>query len=83
MKRTVTPNVEKRALIGDIGGIIRVVSALRQYREAADTLLESRYRDGECDAVQLHNFAEAVARAEDCVGPIDGADDNPYNRGTP
>lgn len=59
------PEHERRALLGDRESVIRVVSALRKYRDGAAKLLLSRYRDGECDAVQLNEFYDACADAEE------------------
>lgn len=56
---------ERRALMLDRDDVIRVISSLRQYREAAQALLEARYGDGECDAVALQAFAEAILEAEE------------------
>ena len=56
---------EKRALVGDRDSILRVVSAVRIYREAARQLLSSRYRDGECDAAALSTFEAACDNTND------------------
>ena len=49
-------DVEKLALVGDKNAIIHLVSEFRRLRLASDKLLKSRYRDGECDSVSLHEF---------------------------
>jgi|PlaIllAssembly_1097288.scaffolds.fasta_scaffold170991_3 hypothetical protein len=41
--------------------------ALQDYREAAQALLATRYRDGECDAVMLSRFEARVQDIEDAL----------------
>jgi hypothetical protein len=65
-------DVEKQALVLDRTAVIRVVSALRQYRQAAVLLLGKRYADGEVDAVALHVFKAEVNNAEEVL--LEGED---------
>lgn len=51
---------------GAAAAIFAVVSGLRAYRAEVSRLLEARYRDGECDAVALHNLKMRVDDIEDC-----------------
>ena len=60
-------DVEKQAMLLDRAAVLRVVSALRQYRHAAQSLLGKRYRDGECDAVALTVFEDEVKEAEEVL----------------
>jgi hypothetical protein len=59
---------EKEAMLLDRLAVLHVIGALRTYREAAKALLASRYTDGECDAVALSVFEQAVDRAEKTMG---------------
>lgn len=56
---------EKRAMLLDRDAVLRVISALRAYREASERLLAARYADGECDAVALSVFEDACREAEE------------------
>lgn len=55
---------ERQALVLDRESVLDLVNAVRRYRQAAKTLLSSRYRDGECDAVALCNFDSTVREIE-------------------
>lgn len=55
---------ERAAMTGDRAAVLRVVSALRQYRAAARELLDARYADGECDRVAMSTFASVVEDIE-------------------
>lgn len=48
--------LEKAALYGDRLAMTQIVSMFRKLRQASETLLDSRYTDGECDASQLSSF---------------------------
>jgi hypothetical protein len=54
-------NDEREALCGDRAATIRVVSALRSYREAVAALLAARYR---VDDYTMSVLADAVAVIE-------------------
>jgi len=58
---------ERRALLCDREAILQVVSALRRYRAIVIKTLDSRYRDGECDAVQLSNLQFEVEEIEESL----------------
>jgi len=60
-----TLETEQAAMTGDRQAILVVVSSLRKYRAATKKLLESRYQDGECDAVALHVFNLEAGEAEE------------------
>jgi len=64
---TLTPlqEDERAALCGDRVATLRVVTAVRRLRASAANLLARRYRDGECDAVALHQFASEVESVEE------------------
>jgi len=62
---------ERSAMLLDRQAVLVIVSALRKYREASKVLLDSRYRDGEVDAVALHTFQSAISEIEE-----DGGDDS-------
>ena len=57
--------VERQALLCDREAIQKVVSALRRYRAIVTQTLERRYRDGECDRVQLSNLEFEVEEIEE------------------
>jgi hypothetical protein len=61
---TTLQELEREALVLNRQAVIAVVSALRQYREIAQTLLSGRYRDGEVDAFALSNFAALMKEIE-------------------
>ena len=52
---------------GDVNTRVRFMGALRTLRSAAHALLAKRYTDGECDAVALAEFAEALLIAEESL----------------
>jgi hypothetical protein len=57
--------IERLALVSaDHNFRSRLVSAVRQYRNATAALLSSRYSDGEVDAVALNNFVLEIERIE-------------------
>jgi len=56
---------ERNAMLLDRQAVLAVVSALRKYREASKVLLDSRYRDGEVDAVALHTFQMSLEEIEE------------------
>lgn len=66
IKEELTPlqELEKEALCGDRQAVLRVVSSLRRYRAESKKLLDSRYRDGECDSLSLHEFNEEIEEIE-------------------
>jgi hypothetical protein len=55
---------ERRAMTGDGSSVLRIVGALRRYRQAVENLLEATYSDGECDAVALAKFKETIEDIE-------------------
>jgi hypothetical protein len=55
---------ERDAMCGDRDAVLAVVSGLRQYRAAVETLLAKRYRDGEVDAVAMSFFQNTVEDIE-------------------
>lgn len=74
------PDAEKMVLTtclrsGDHG--LRVVSALRRYREIVANTLNARYSDGECDSVALHRMAEEASSIEEDLR--EEGDDFDYN----
>ena len=58
---------EELAMIGDRMAILRLVSAVRQYRDAVKNLLSSRYSDGECDAVGITTFEVTCKEIENSL----------------
>lgn len=56
--------LERRALVGDRDAVLRVVFALRAYREAVSKCLESRWRDGAIDGAKSSEFAGAISEIE-------------------
>jgi hypothetical protein len=62
--QTTLQKLEAQALVGETQATIECVSAIREFRAAAKALLALRYRDGECDAVTLTVFADALERIE-------------------
>jgi hypothetical protein len=51
---------ERDAMTGNRMAVIRVVSALRQYRAAVGEMLSKRYADGAVDGATLSAFASSV-----------------------
>ena len=62
-----TMTTEERALLLHRREVIKVVSALRIYREAASRLLKGRYNDGYTDSVTLSDFERGCGEAEDLL----------------
>lgn len=68
--------IEKRALVGDRYAVLVIISAFRRFRKSSEELLKLRYRDGECDAVDLTTFnfelqvivEESIGQYEDWLG---------------
>ncbi len=58
--------VEKQALLGDRQAVIKVVSALRQYRAAAQQLEKNRHFGG-VDHGNALVFADAIKEIEDAL----------------
>lgn len=60
--------IERKAMVCDgierRQAVIALVSAVREFRQAAKALLDGRYRDGEVDAVALHQFETAIEEIE-------------------
>lgn len=56
---------ELKALCLDKGAILECVNAIRAYRAACKGLIDARYSDGECDAVELTGFASRLRDIED------------------
>jgi hypothetical protein len=59
--------VERKAMLLDRSAVLRVVSALRQYRTAATRLLSSRHSDGTADGDSTAVFSAAVKEAEEVL----------------
>lgn len=59
---------EREAMTGDRSAVLRIVSALREYRREVKQLLERRYSDGEVDGATLHGFASAIDDIENPSG---------------
>lgn len=59
--------LERAALVGAQSATLQVVSALRKYRQAVKQLLDSRYRDGEVDAVALVVLESEITAIEGCT----------------
>lgn len=55
---------ERAAMTGDRSAIVRLVSAVREFRTAAAKLTERRYSDGACDGVAVGEFVNAVEEIE-------------------
>jgi len=64
---TALQEVERRALVSERSAVIALVSAIRRMRAASNSLLSSRYRDGEVDAVALHRFVSELEEIEACA----------------
>lgn len=58
---------EEQAFLLDRVSVLKVISALRNYRQASEELLKQRYQDGECDAVALYAFSVIVEEIEDAL----------------
>lgn len=56
--------IELDALLLERAAVIRVVSALRQYRAEVTKMLDRRYGDGEVDGCTLGSFADAIKEIE-------------------
>jgi hypothetical protein len=54
-------DLEKRAMCLDRRAVLDLVDILRGYRCASKKLLAARYKDGECDALALSDFEEAIS----------------------
>jgi hypothetical protein len=65
-ENTLTPlqQDERDALTGDRRAVLRVVSALRAYREAVKTALDTRWGDDAIDGAHSHSLACAVKEIE-------------------
>jgi hypothetical protein len=68
-------DVEKDALMLDRGAVIRVVSALREYRAAAVQLLGEERRGGAgCDGAALSKFRLVIEDTEAALVDEEGDD---------
>ena len=56
---------ERAAMLLDRAAILRIVSALRRYRAASESMLAARYTDGEVDGATLSVFEEEVKGIEE------------------
>jgi len=72
MEKELTPlqETERSALCGDRSAILRLVSAVRKFREESARLVRGRYGDGAVDGVMVLNFMDAIESIE-----ADGTDD--------
>lgn len=59
---------ERDALLLKRVAVIRVVSALRQYRALTKTLKERRWNDGALDGATTFSFFDAVTEVEEALG---------------
>lgn len=55
---------ERDAMCGDRAAVLRVVSALRGYREAVRSVLSTRYRDGFIDGVAAAALSSSAEEIE-------------------
>jgi hypothetical protein len=61
-------DTEKKAMVGDQGSVLRVVSTLRSYREEVRQLLADRFRDGAVDGQRLRQFETRIMELEEDLG---------------
>lgn len=59
---------ERQAMVGDREATIQVVSALRKYRAAVQSLLNSRYGDGFVDGIATYNLLVIAEEIENEKG---------------
>jgi hypothetical protein len=69
-ERTPLQDLERRALTGNREAVVKVISALRCYRKAAQELLSAKYIDSEYDDVALLRFNESVQNIENDVEEV-------------
>ncbi len=55
---------ERKAMLGDRMAVLRVVGALREYRQAFERLAASRYSDGAADGAAMAAAVSAVSEIE-------------------
>lgn len=61
--------IEKRALVGHLPSVVKIVSLERSLCQAADKLLANRGRDGACTARAIYDFHREVLQALDTTMP--------------
>ena len=60
-------DIEKEAMTGDRGAVLKIVGALRRYRQAADALLSTKWGDGACDGAMVFRFERTLVEIADDI----------------